>query len=46
MTGDAAERLRERIEDGLQAVAEMRRLLEEERRGSRPALRVIQGGGS
>lgn len=44
MIGETAERLRERIEDGMQAVAELRRLLDEERRASRPELRLIQGG--
>jgi hypothetical protein len=44
MTGETAQRLRERIDDGLQAAAEMRRLLDAERRSTRPQLRVIQGG--
>jgi hypothetical protein len=46
MTRETAQRLRERIEDGLQAVEELRRLLDDEKRPARPALRLIQGGGT
>lgn len=46
MTSENAQSLRARIEDGLRAAAELRRLLDEETRASRPVLRLIQGGGS
>ncbi|MEI8409306.1 MULTISPECIES: hypothetical protein [unclassified Kribbella] len=46
MTRETAARLRGRIEDGLRACEELRRLVEEEKRPTRPQLRVIQGGRS
>lgn len=41
MTSETAQRLRERIEDGLRAVEELRRLQAAE---ARPKLRLIHGG--